>query len=57
MIEDKGLRFANPPRENSIGESSSDYGPAEVWVWEKGSDPGQPIKTKVPSESPAARAP
>ena len=55
LIEDKDLKFANPPRETSIGESSNDYGPAEVWVWEKNGDPGQPIKVKLPSDSPATR--
>ena len=39
LVEDKDLKHVNPPRSTSIGESSSDYGPAEVRVWEKGSDP------------------
>ena len=52
LIEDKDLKFVNPPRATSIGESSSDYGPAKVLVWEKDGDPGQPIEVEVPSNSP-----
>jgi tartrate-resistant acid phosphatase type 5 len=55
LVEDKDLKHVNPPRSSSIGESSSDYGPAEIRVWEKGSDPAHPITVIVPSDSPATR--
>jgi hypothetical protein len=55
LVEDKDLQHVNPPRSTSIGESSSDYGPAEIRVWEKGSDPAQAIVAVVPSDSPATR--
>ena len=44
LIEDQDLTFVHPPRDTSIGESSSDYGPAEIWVWEKHGNPEQPMK-------------
>lgn len=55
LIEDKDLTHVNPPRSTSIGERSSDFGPAEIRVWEKGSDPAHPITVVVPSDSPATR--
>jgi hypothetical protein len=46
IIEDKDLKFVNPPRETSIGESSNFYGPAKVQVREK-NDPSQVIEVEV----------
>jgi len=55
LIEDKDLRFSNPPRETLIGESSNSYGPAEVHVWEKGGNPDQPLKVVVAGDTPQKR--
>ena len=55
LIEDKDLEHVNPPRSNSIGESSSDYGPAKVSVWQKDTDQALAITVAVPSNSPATR--
>lgn len=30
IIEDKDLKFLNPPRKTTIGESSDSYGPAKL---------------------------
>jgi hypothetical protein len=54
IIEDKDLKFINPPRETSIGESSNFYGPARVQVLEK-KNPGQVIEVEVKGETPESR--
>jgi tartrate-resistant acid phosphatase type 5 len=46
IIEDRDLKFLNPPRKTSIGESSEPYGPATLRVWEK-NDNSQVIEVSV----------
>jgi hypothetical protein len=46
IIEDKDLKFLNPPRKTTIGESSDSYGPAKLLVWEKEGG-GQPAEVSV----------
>jgi tartrate-resistant acid phosphatase type 5 len=46
IIDDKNLKFLNPPRKTTIGESSDSYGPATLEVREKGGG-GEPITVSV----------
>ncbi|MDQ3917025.1 MAG: metallophosphoesterase [Acidobacteriota bacterium] len=54
IIADKDLKHINPPRKNSIGESSAFYGPARVTVREKGGG-GQPVVVEVAGDKPETR--
>ncbi|HEX8149853.1 MAG TPA: metallophosphoesterase [Pyrinomonadaceae bacterium] len=53
VIEDRDLTHLNPPRKNSIGESSTFYGPARLTVREKGG--GQPVVVEVAGDKPETR--
>jgi tartrate-resistant acid phosphatase type 5 len=46
IIDDKNLKFLNPPRKTTIGESSDAYGTATLEFWEEGGA-GPPIKVSV----------
>lgn len=46
LINDKDLKFLNPPRKTTIGESSDTYGTATLEVWEEGGG-GEPVKVPV----------
>lgn len=54
VIEDKDLKHLNPPRRNSIGESSTFYGPARLTVREKGGG-GPPVVVEVTGDKPQTR--
>lgn len=53
IIEDKNLKFINPPRETSIGETSNFYGPATIRVWEENGT--QAAEIEVTGDPPETR--